>query len=117
MNSSIEALLQKAYYNPTPYCHVETYGKVHDMDAITVSNLAKKTSPLTEFDFKGHYHLRSIQHEYPIPGTQLRIERERQLMSQARQSLLERRQSVNTVTGKTSRRNSKQNLTTVKEYF
>ncbi|KDO23832.1 hypothetical protein SPRG_11264 [Saprolegnia parasitica CBS 223.65] len=44
--------------------------------------------PLGPVDTTGLYHLRSIKHPYPIPGSQLRREKERELQASAKKQLV-----------------------------
>ena len=67
------------------------------MDPETIQRIAQKEIiPLSEQDVVGHYHLHRFKKtKHPIPGTQLRIERERELIHQAKLALLNSNEVLN----------------------
>ncbi|EQC31568.1 hypothetical protein SDRG_10740 [Saprolegnia diclina VS20] len=63
--------------------------KQPSLSASEVRELAAISAPpLGPVDTTGMYHLRSIKHPYPIPGSQLRREKERELQASAKKQLI-----------------------------
>ena len=81
------ALLNKSKLN----AHATVFGHPSDLSRAELEQVAARTVPYTDFDFMGRYHLKNIQSRYPIAGTQLRIEKERELTLRAKYALHDRK--------------------------
>ncbi|OQS01112.1 hypothetical protein ACHHYP_01811 [Achlya hypogyna] len=65
------------------------YANKVDWSPSQVRELAQlQPPPLRPVDTSGKYHLRSIQHNYPIPGSQLLHEREREIAALAKKNMV-----------------------------
>lgn len=70
--------------------HTAIYGPAQELSREELERIATRdTIPYTDHVFTGKYHLKNIASKYPIAGTQLRIERERELSIAAKTRLLE----------------------------
>lgn len=86
INDSIADLLRKV--DEKKHKHSTIYGTSCDLSRTELEQVASKDIPYTSFDFAGRYHLRNIKSKFPIPGTQIRIEKERELVISAKETLV-----------------------------